>query len=170
MSTISNIAEILVSDEIKQSVDAFLQAHPDAKQIAEVEKQILERKMEVIDLEASLTVLQRKRPEINIPYRSSILWCLDVDKNNPHYFLKSKEGLVKCVEYKYRIKLNAKQNNSFGGTLTIMFQNNLVGRIKYLDMYFYGLIDFFNKDKNGHFTILKKNHEKSLPLLRQVNR
>lgn len=161
--------ELQVSDKVKQSVNQYLQTHPEAKLIADIEDQIYYKKMEIIDLEARLTVLQRKRPEINLEYRKSIIWCLEIDVDSPRYFLKSKEGLVRCVEYKHKIKITAKQNNTFGGILSGMFKDGLVGRITHFDMYFYGLPQLFEKNDEGHYTLLKKKYEKNLPALRQVN-
>jgi hypothetical protein len=162
--------ELNVSNKVKESVDQYLQSHPEVRRIAEIEEQIHNKKMELIDLEVELTSLQKKRPEIQIEYRRSIMWCLEIDADNPHYFLKSKEGLVKCVEYKHKIKLTAKQNNSFGGILSGMFKDRLIGRITHFNMFFYGLTSLFEKDDEGNFTILKKKYEKNLPVLKQVNR
>lgn len=162
--------ELQVSDKVRESVEQYLQLHPEAREIADLEKQIHEKKMELIDLEGQLGILQKKRPEISIEYRKSIIWCLSVDAENPYYFLKSKEGLVKCVEYKHKIKLSAKQNNSFGGILSGMFKDGLIGRISHFDMYFYGLPDLFDNDDDGLLTILKNKYAKNISKLRHVNR
>lgn len=161
--------DIQISDNVRISVDEYLQSHPDAKKISELEQQIRDKQIEIIDLEAELSKLQKKRPEINIEYRKSIIWCLTIDVENPFYFLKSKEGLVKCFEFKHKIKLTPKQNNSVGGILSGMFKDALVGRIVHDDMYFYGLPHLFEKDTDGKLSLLKKQYQKNIRLLRQVN-
>lgn len=158
-----------VSEKIKESVEEYLLLHPDAKQIADIEQQIDTKKNEIIELEATLSILQKKRPEINLEYRKSVIWCLSIDSDNPYYFLKSKEGLVRCVEYKHKIKITPKQNNTFGGILSGMFREGLLGRITHFDVFFYGLPDMFEKDKEGNLTILKKKYEEKRPNLRHVN-
>lgn len=165
----NSITDLQISEDVQASVAEYLQSHPDAKKIAELEQKIRHKQNEIIDLEAELSKLQKWRPEINLEYRKSIIWCLTIDAGNPYYFLKSKEGLVKCVEFKHKIKLTAKQNNSFGGILSGMYKDGLVGRIMHLDMYFYGLPELFERGGDGRYSKLKKKCEKDVPLLRQVN-
>jgi hypothetical protein len=163
------VANVGISTELKQAVDKYLENDPNAKTIAEAEQKVIDMRNALIDQESELEALKKKRPEVTIKYRDSINWCLEIDADNPFYFLKSKEGLVKCVEYKNKTKLTPSQNNSFGGILSTMFKEGLIGRIMYTDVYFYGLKSMFEKDEKGFLTKLKKKYEKNVPDLKQVN-
>lgn len=159
----------MVTPQLKESVNEYLQHDTAAKEIAEIEETISLKKDEIIDLESQLLALQKRRPEISIEYRKSIMWCLEVDAGSRHYFLKSKEGLVKCVQFKHKAKLTAKQNNAFGSVLSILFKDGKIGRIEHFGMYFYGLPEMFEKDNDGLFTILNKKYSAYLPDLKQVS-
>jgi hypothetical protein len=165
-----NEVSIQVSDEIKKSVQKFLQSDPNAKRIAEIEEQIGNKRSEMVKLQADLFILQNNRLDINLEYRKSIMWCLEIDAHNKLYFLKNKESLVKCSEYKHKIKLTPKQNSSYGATLSIMFKEKLVGRVIHSGVYYYGLPKFFDKNEDGLFTELKDDYVKRLPHLKNVTK
>lgn len=159
---------IKISDELNKSVQEFLQQDSNAKKIAEIEQQLDKKRIEIFQLEADLSLATKMRPEVILEYRKSILWCLEVDAKSDYYFLKKKEGLVKCIEYKHKIKLTPKQNNSFGATLSFMFKEKAVGRTDLLDVFFYGVPSLFERDKDGLLTVLKSKYVKQLPYLRQI--
>jgi hypothetical protein len=166
MNTLSPSVEL---KELKIYVDEYLQSDPEAKLIADISEEVKAKSDELIELKAKLQVLEQKRPEISIPYRESIMWCLNVDSTNPYYFLKSKEGLVKCVQYKHKAKLTHKQNNAFGSVLSMLFKEGKIGRITHFDMFFYGLPNMFEKDEFGLLTILKEEYKIHVHQLKQVN-
>ncbi|WP_028787528.1 hypothetical protein [Terrimonas ferruginea] len=162
---------ISISPEMQKQVSDHLKNDPVAKEIADKELLLHQKKNELIELEGELSILKKKRPEIDLRYRESINWCLTIDSENPYYFLKSKEGLVRCVEYKHKYKLTQGQNSAFGAVLSTLFKENKVGRItpEHMDVFFYGLPEMFDEDKNGQLTILKKKYQKNVHKLRHVN-
>lgn len=160
---------IVTPPELKASTEQYLQSDPAAKQIAEIEESIKNKKNEVYDLESELITIKKKRPEVRIEYRKSIMWCLEIDWKHPFYFLKNKESLVNCVQYKYKIKLSSPQNNAFGSVLSSLFKESKIGRVKHLGVYYYGLTCMFEKDEKGYFTILKDEYEAGIDNLHQVN-
>lgn len=155
---------IKVSPGVKQSVNEILQTDPQLQEISNIEEAIHERQMEIIDLEAELDKLQKKRPTVNLEYRESVRWCLNADADNPSYFLKNKESLVRCIEYRHRIDVTPQQNNTIGSVLSSMYKAGLIGRTERSNSegFFYGIIKFFEKDSDGQYSILKKKYEKDL--------
>lgn len=155
--------------ELINHVERYLNDDPQAKEIATLQTSIKQKRREVIEMESTLTVLEKTRPKISIPYRDSIMWCLQVDSTNPYYFLKSKQGLVKCVEYKHKAKLTTGQKNALGSVLSMMYNERKIGRISHFDMYFYGLPEMFEKDGENPLTELKEDYKQYVNQLRQVN-
>lgn len=154
--------------EIKKSVEPYLKNDPVARTIANMEEKIAEKKDELIDLEIQLDAIQKRRPEVAIEYRKSIMWCLEIDSKSPYYFLKSKEGLVRCIEYKHKIKVTPQQNSAIGAVLSTLFKDGLIGRISHSGMFFYGLPTMFYEDKAGQLTILRNDYAGYVEDLRQV--
>jgi hypothetical protein len=136
------------------------------KQIRQLEQQIEEVKKKERHLSADLASLKEERQKnIKIPLRPSAMWCIEIDADNPKFFLKSVEGVSKCIGYKHSIEIDTPMRNKIATTLSWLFNNKLLGRFSINGISYYGLIEFFIKDKNGLYTELKQKYLRDLEVL-----
>lgn len=93
-----------VSDEVKSEADAELLKDEFASRIDSIDKQIAGLEVELDTLKFERDMVVKQRPPVVIKWRDSIKWCLQVDSQNPRYFLKSTPGVYKCIAYKHKVE------------------------------------------------------------------
>ena len=141
----------LISSDIVQATEISLQRDPDAKEINDISIEIDAIESELDSLKAKLYVKQKRRQDIAVKWRNDAIWCLEVDSNNPRYFLKSAAGVYKCIAFKHKIEINPDMKNKVTITLASLFKEKKIGRIKIGSSSYYGLTKFF-KDDLGELT------------------
>lgn len=135
-------------------------------QIRELEQKIEEVKKTERYLAADLQSLKEQRKNnIKIPLRPSALWCIEIDADNPRFFLKSVEGVSKCISYKHSIEIDTPLRNKIATTLSWLFNNKMIGRYSINGVSYYGLLRFFGKDDKGLYTELKQEYLKDIEVL-----
>lgn len=151
------------STEVLKAADEALKNDPVALRIVELTQEITEAENKVIDLKGELFKIKEKRPEVVIKYRESIRWCLDVDARNSKFFLKTAQGVYKCIEFLYKTELDSKTKSKVSTTLSMMHKEGLIGRLYHevKNAHYYGLESFFEKD----LVTLKKKYEKDFEQL-----
>lgn len=150
-----------ISPAVMEAAQKEILNDPIIKKINELTEQIKKKKNEIIHLEAELSVIQKTRPEISIKWRESIFWCLNIDAQNPEYFLKSAAGVYKCIAYKHKIEVTSDIKSKIGTSLSMLFQQKKIGRLMLNGISHYGLLEFFDND----LVTLKKKYEKDLKKL-----
>ncbi|RKR83875.1 hypothetical protein BDD43_4090 [Mucilaginibacter gracilis] len=150
-----------LSNAVIQATEKELEKDPVAKEIAEIIDEIAVKKSEITDLEAKLHVAKGKRPDVQIKWRESIKWCLDIDSENPRYFIKNAAGVYKCIAFKHTIDITAEIKTKITVTLSSLFKDKQIGRVMHNGVYYYGIKEFF---KDG-LEELKDNYVSNLDKL-----
>lgn len=148
---------LLLSNEIVAAGKEAAATDQYIKRIDEITNQINEKKVQQVELENELKLLQVTRPEILIKWRDSILWCLEVDSKNDGYFIKNADSVCKCIAYKHRIEITPGIRNKIASTLSTMFTQKIIGRyfIDSKNANYYGLKEFF---KGRELNLLKDEY------------
>jgi hypothetical protein len=152
------VKDLEISPEIKEATKIGFEADPVAKEIDAINNEISEKQRELYNLQDKLNRFKTERGDIKIPWRQSALWCLDVDKNNPHYFLKSASGVYKCVAYKNKVDITPDMKNKVAVTLAALYNADKIGRIYHCGNHYYGLLEFFKDGKDE----LKEEYKQQL--------
>lgn len=139
---------------------------------AEAIKNVHDKETEIYELEKKLNnlinevqVLKKKNAEsISIPLKQSVLDCLEIEKDRqdfPQYFLKTPTFISNCVAWCYAVDVNTDIKNKIASTLSFMFKEGIVGRIKHNNKTYYGLAKFFEKD----LVTVKKKYQNNVAQL-----
>jgi hypothetical protein len=132
--------------------------------VSRLTAQISNLEKELSQHESELNYLKKKNAEtIVIRWKESIKWCLEVDADNPYYFIKKPLFVSKCIAKKHGVEITTDIKNKISTTLSIMFNQGLIGRIQYNGASYYGLPKFFKKN----LTELKEEYKDKLEMLRQ---
>jgi hypothetical protein len=160
-----------IDSQIPQSViDATPDEDPLFIEIQALEDTIAAKDKELRYLISDLDALKiKRRNSIKIPHRENAMWCLEIDKDNPWYFLKTSKGVATCVAIKNRLPIvDADLKSKTASALSWLYLNKEVGRTGYGDTRYYGVKEFFTKDEDGFYSIIKPKIEKKLSELKEV--
>lgn len=89
-----------------------------------------------------------------IQWKESIKNCLTDESIQSSYFLKTPAFISNCVSWTYGVELTRDIKNKIATTLSVMFNQGLIGRVSHNGKTYYGLDKFFEKD----MTTLKKKY------------
>lgn len=155
------VVQQIISPQLIEATKKILLADPFAKKIDDINEQINDSQLSISKLETELAIVKSKRPPIVIKWRRSIEWCLEVDSQNKKYFLKNSPGVCNCIAFKHKVDLTPDIKNKIATTLSMMFRDQLIGRLLIDGTYYYGLPTFFEKD----LKTLKKEYLKDVKQL-----
>lgn len=128
-------------------------------QIAEKENSIAALKDKLHMEKAALDLLRKKESDgANIKWRESIIWCLKVDLNKPRFYVKTPVYISACISKKHQIEINKDVKNKIATTLSTMFNRRLIGKMEKDGKSYYGILEIFEKDSEGNYTILKSKY------------
>ena len=117
------------------------------KEIRAKEDLLVELQVQYNNTEFRLKELRRiNAANITIQWKESIKNCLDYSLDNPNYFLRTPAFISDCVAWTYGVELTRDIKNKIATTLSIMFNQGLIGRIKHNGKTFYGNSKFFESD------------------------
>lgn len=139
-------------------------------EVKELETTISEREKELRYLKSDLDVLKvKRRKSLKISHRESAMWCIEVDQDNPDFFLKTSKGVATCVAIKNNLgEVDADLKSKTASALSWLFLNNEAGRIDHNDTRYYGVLKHFSLGKDGHYSVLKPSMIKKLDGLKEV--
>lgn len=133
--------------------------------IKDREKVIIDYRNKIAQYEFEVQQLKRFNAENTIiRWKDSIKWCLEVDKENPFYFIKNTAYVAKCIANKHGVEITRDIKNKISTTLSVMYNQKEIGRIQYNGNTFYGLPEFFEAE---NLDVLKKEYQAGLDNLRQ---
>lgn len=144
--------------------DQLLQIEACEESIHELEKSLRHKKADLVAL------AEKRRKELKLSHRDNSVWCLEIDQDNPYYFLKTSKGVAFCTAYKNSIVADADLKSKIASALSWLYLNEQVGRIDYNGTRYYGVTKHFTKDDKGLYSIIKPEMEMQLKNLKQVNK
>lgn len=137
-------------------------SNPTTFNAAEILKEIRKKEDELQNLDeqyrAVLFELQKLRrvnaANITIQWKESIKNCLGSEPEEPGYFLRTPAFISNCVAWEHGVEITRDIKNKIATTLSLMFNQGLVGRIQHNNKTYYGLPKYFKND----LTTLKKEY------------
>lgn len=94
-----------------------------------------------------LQELQRvNAANITIQWKESIKKCLEIEVDEKPFFLKTPAFISGCVAWSYGVPLTRDIKNKVATTLSVMFNQKLIGRIQYSSKTYYGNAHYFKND------------------------
>ena len=149
-----------ISREIVEATIREVAYNPPVKEVIDISMAIAEKETELLKLKGQLAVAKMSMPSTNIKWRDSIRWCLDVDAQNKHYFVKNTASVYRCIAFKHGIDVTSDIRNKIATTLSSLYmEKEFVGRITHYNTLYYGVSTLFNKDENGFYSLLKPEYE-----------
>ncbi len=136
-----------ISDEVVKATEKDAQKDPASKRVFDLTSLINEKTSELNRLQGELFVAKKELPTPNIKWRDSVKWCLEIDSENPRYFLKSTVGVYNCIAFKHGIDITADIRNKIATTLSQLFMEKiLIGRYMHGNTLYYGMAKFFKEN------------------------
>ncbi len=81
-----------------------------------------------------------------IQWKESIKNCLEIEAEQTSYFLKTPAFISECVAWTHGVELTRDIKNKIATTLSVMFNQKLIGRIQHNSKTYYGLSKYFKTD------------------------
>ncbi len=147
-----------ISPEMASATNESLASDPTGARISSIEHEVFNLQLSLGLLESEREELVKQRGKIQIKWRDSIKWCLEIDSRNPRFFLKTAAGVYKCIAFKNKVELTPDIKNKISITLSALYKEKVIGRYLYNGMHIYGLKDFFNDT----LTDLKEEYKSNL--------
>lgn len=94
---------------------------------------------------------------ITIQWKESINVCVELDADNPGYFLKTPAFISNCVAWNHGVEVTRDIKNKVATNLSQMFNQKLIGRIDHNGKTYYGDKKFFKPNKEK-LTVLNKEY------------
>lgn len=142
---------------------------PMLKEVSDLEKTVEEKERSLRHMRADLLALKdKRRKELKLAHRENAIWCLEIDEDNPFYFLKSSKGVAMCIAFKNSIDADADLKSKTATALSWLYLNGQIGRVDYNDKRYYGVLKHFKKDGSGLYSVFRPSKGKELENLREV--
>ncbi len=122
------------------STDILSEINAKEQEVKELEANLAKTKFELQELK------RINAANVTIGWKESIKWCLNVDAENPFYFVKTPAFVAKCIASKHGVEITRDIKNKISTTLSIMFNQGLIGKINHNGKSFYGIAELFKKD------------------------
>jgi len=152
-----------ISPAIQKAAEDIMLNDAGARQIDELSKQKEIKISELEEIDYQLNKIKSKR-KVDIRWRDSVKWCLEVDSRNPSYFLKNAAGVYNCIAFKHKIDITPDMKNKIATTLSSLFKEKTIGRIMHDGSFHYGISQFFNDELNE----IKEEYKINLSNLKQI--
>lgn len=117
------------------------------EEIREKQSQVQELEEKLNSTIFELQELQRiNAANITIHWKESIKNCLEAESHQTSYFLKTPAFVSNCVAWDHGVPLTRDIKNKIATTLSIMFNQGLIGRIQHNGKTYYGILKYFKSD------------------------
>lgn len=136
--------------------------NPSTFNATEILKEIRDKEMLLQELDEKYRAAQFELQElkrinaanITIQWKESIKNCLESEPEEPGYFLRTPAFISNCVAWTYGVEITRDIKNKIATTLSLMFNQGLIGRVNHNGKTYYGLSKYFKND----LTTLKKEY------------